>query len=327
MRRREFITLVSGAAAIWPLAARAQHPAMPVVGFLSGASPGGFAPFVSAFLQGLKDAGYVEGTNVTVDQRWAEGQIDRLPALAAELVHRQVAAVVASGGDAPALAVKAATTTIPIIFITGGDPVRAGLIASLNRPGGNVTGVSFIASALIPKRLELLHELVPKATAIGALVNPHYPDADLQRRGLREATAAIGLQLHIVEAGTQSDIEAAFASLAQQEIKTLLVVNDPFFNSLHDQIIALAARHDMAASYSGREYTDAGGLMSYGPSLADVFRQAGRYTGKVLSGTKTTDLPVIQPTKFELVINLKTAKSLGLTVPQNLLVSADEVIE
>jgi ABC-type uncharacterized transport system substrate-binding protein len=327
MRRREFITLVGGAAIAWPPAASAQQPAMPVIGFLLTASPGGYERFLAGFLQGLKETGYVEGKNVTVDYRWAEGQNDRLATLAADLIRRQVAVIVASGGDAPALAAKAATSTIPIVFISGGEPVRAGLVASLNRPGGNVTGVSFIVSVLIPKRLELLHELVPKAAAVGALMNPNYADADLQRRELHEAAAAIGLQIHIVTAGTQRDIDAAFADLVQQGIHALLVANDPFFTSRRDQIIALAARHAVAASYAGREFVDAGGLTSYGPSLVDVYRLAGGYTGKVLNGTKPADLPVQQPTEFELVINLKTAKALGLDVPLHLQQIAHELIE
>ena len=324
--RREFIAGLSGAAA-WPLTAAAQQSAMPVIGFFQSASPGGYAPLVASFLEGLKDAGYIEGKNVTVDYQWAEGHPDRLPAMAGDLVRRQVAVIVAGGGDAPALAAKKATDKIPIVFISGGEPVRVGLVASLNRPGGNVTGVSFIVTELIPKRLELLHELVPKVVTVGALVNPNYSGADHQRGELQEAATATGLQVHIVTAGTQPDIDMAFASLVQQGIDTLLVANDPFFTSHRDQIVALAARYAIAASYSGREFVDTGGLISYGPSLTDAYRLAGTYVGKVLNGTNPADLPVQQPTKFDFAINLKTAKALGLTVPPTLLAIADEVIE
>jgi len=325
--RREFVATLGGASLAWPLAARAQQPAMPVIGFLLTASPDGYAAFMKSFLVGLKETGYVEGKNVAVDYRWAEGHNDRLAAMADDLVRRQVAVIVASGGDAPGLVAKKATDKIPIVFISGGAPVRAGLVASLNRPGGNITGVSFIVTELIPKRLELLHQLVPKAVTIGALVNPNYADVELQLKELQEASAATGLQAHIVNAGTQSDVDAAFANLVQQRIKTLLVANDPFFTSRCDQIVALAARHAIAASYAGREFVDAGGLISYGPSIRDAYRLAGSYTGKVLNGAEPADLPVQQPTKFDLAINLKTAKALGLDVPPSLLAIADEVIE
>jgi putative ABC transport system substrate-binding protein len=325
--RRLFIRALGGMAVTWPLAARAQHPAMPVIGFLLTASPEGYAAFVASYLEGLKETGYVEGKNVIVDYRWAEGHNDRLPAMADDLVHQQVAVIVASGGDAPGLAAKKATDTIPIVFISGGAPVKAGLVASLNRPGGNITGVSFIVTELIPKRLELLHELVPKALTIGGLVNPSYADAELQLKELREASEATRLQIHIANAGTPGEIDAAFASLVQRGINTLLVANDPFFQSRRDQIVALAARSAIAASYAGREFVDVGGLISYGPSLVDAYRLAGTYTGKVLNGTKPADLPVQQPAKFDFAINLKTAKALGLTVPPTLLATADEVIE
>jgi ABC-type uncharacterized transport system substrate-binding protein len=324
-KRREFITLLGGAAAAWPFLARAQQPAMPVVGFLHTASPAGYAPFVAEFLQGLKEIGYVEGKNVTVDYRWADGHSDRLPSMADDLVRRQVAVIV--GSTSAALAAKAATDKIPIVFISGSEPVSAGLVASLNRPGGNVTGVSFIVSELIPKRLELLREFVPKAATAGALVNPNYPASDLQVQELQDAAAATGLQIRIVTAGTEREIDAAFASLAQQGTDMLLVANDPFFMSRRNQIIALAARHALAASYAGREYVNAGGLVSYGPSLTDIYRLAGIYAGKVLNGTKPADLPVQQPTKFDFAVNLKTAKALGLDVPAKLLALADEVIE
>jgi ABC-type uncharacterized transport system substrate-binding protein len=325
MRRREFITLLGGAAAAWPLAAGAQQPAMPVVGFLHTASQAGYAPFVAEFLQGLKEIGYVEGKNITVDYRWADGHSDRLPLMADDLVRRQVAVIV--GSTSAALAAKATTDEIPIVFISGSEPVSAGLVASLNRPGGNVTGVSFIVSELIPKRLELLRELVPKAATAGALVNPNYPASDLQVQEFQDAAAATGLQIRIGTAGTEREIDAAFASLAQQGTDMLLVANDPFFMSRRNQIIALAARHALAASYAGREYVNAGGLVSYGPSLTDIYRLAGIYAGRVLNGTKPADLPVQLPTKFDFAVNLKTAKALRLEIPPSLLARADEVIE
>jgi putative ABC transport system substrate-binding protein len=311
-----------------PLGAPAQDSAIPVVGFLSSTLPGPYMPFVAAFRQGLNEAGYVEGKNVAIEFRWADGHYDRLPALASDLVRRQVAVLVAVGGNAPALAAKAATATIPIVFLSGGvDPVKAGLVASLNRPGGNVTGVNTIFTELVPKRLELLHQLIPKATAIGALVNPNYPDVDLQRRELQEAARAIRQQIHVVNAGAERELDVAFATLVQQRTDALLVANDPFFVSRRDQIAALAARHSIPAIYSGREYVAAGGLMSYGPSLAYVFRRGGIYAGRVLKGAKPADLPVEQPTQFELIINLKTAKALGLTIPQSVLLRADQVIQ
>jgi putative tryptophan/tyrosine transport system substrate-binding protein len=326
MKRRQFITLIGGAAA-WPLAARAQQRRMPVIGFLSSVSPGPFTHLIAAFREGLSHAGYVEGQNVAMEYRWAEGRYDRLPALAAELVSRQVAVIVASGGNGPAQAAKAATGRIPIVFVSGGEPIRAGLVAGLSRPGGNVTGVSTMFSALVPKRLDLLNQLVPNVAVIGVLINPNYPDADLQRQELEEAAAAMRRQTRLVEAGTESEVVTAFASLAQQRVDALLVANDPFFDSRRDQITALAARHALPAIYSGREYAAAGGLMSYGPSLPDAFRQASIYTARILGGEKPADLPVQQPTKFELVLNPKAAKALGLEIPPTLIALADEVIE
>jgi putative ABC transport system substrate-binding protein len=326
VKRREFITLI-GSAAAWPLAAGAQQLAMPVIGFLSGRSPAESAYAVKVFHQGLKEGGYVEGQNAAIEYRWAEGHYDRLPALAADLVGRQVAVIVALGGNAPAQAAKAATTRIPIVFVSGGDPVSGGLVASFNRPSGNVTGVSWIATALVPKRLELLRRMAGNSAMIGALVNPSYPDHDLQLRELKEAAAAIGQEINIVHAATPHDIDTAFASLVQQGAGALIVANDPFFLSLRDQIVALAAHHSLPAIYFAREFAVAGGLISYATSLADALRQGGIYTGKVLKGARPADLPVMQPTKFELVINLKTAKALGLTVPTALLSTADEVIE
>jgi putative tryptophan/tyrosine transport system substrate-binding protein len=328
MRRREFIALLGGAAsAASPLAAHAQQSAMPVIGYLHSASADTFVSLTADFRAGLEETGFVEGRTVTIEYRWAEGRYDRLPALAAELVGSRVDVIFATGSTAPALAAKAATTTIPIVFVAGGDPIRVGLVPSLSRPGGNVTGITFIASLLVPKRLEILYQLIPSATAIAALVNPNYPDVDLQMRELQDAGAAIKQGIQIVRAGTESDIGAAFATLARQHADALLVANDPFFASQRDQIVALAARHGIPVIYSGREFVAAGGLIGYGASLADAYRQGGIYTGRVLKGAKPADLPVLQPTKFEMVINLKTASTLGLTVPQSVLARADEVIE
>jgi putative ABC transport system substrate-binding protein len=325
MRRREFITLISGTAVAWSLPAHAQQSATPVIGFLSSTFSN--VPVIGAFRGGLDEKGYVEGQNVTIVYRWAEGQYERLPALAEDLIHQRLAVIVASGSTAPAVAAAAATSTIPIVFVTGGDPVAAGLVASLNRPGRNVTGITFIFSMLVPKRLELLHELVPKAATIGALVNPNYPEANFQRRELREAAEKVSQPILIQDASTSREIDAAFVVFAERKIDALLVANDPFFESRRDQFASLAVRHAVPAIYSGRAYVEAGGLISYGPSLAEGFRLAGTYTGRILRGEKPSDLPVQQPTKFELVINLKTAKALGVTVPPNLLTLADEVIE
>ena len=327
MKRRDFIALIGNAVAGGPFAASAQQSGKPVIGFLGIASAHGYDALLASFREGLKAAGFVEGRDATIEYRWAEGHIDRLPALAADLVSRRVAAIVASGGDAPGLAAKRATDRIPIVFMSGGEPVKAGLVESLNRPGGNITGVNFIASELIPKRLELLHELVPKAVTVGALVNPSYPAVELQRQELREAAAAKALQIRIASAGIEQDFDQAIASLKQEGSDALVIANDPFFLGYRDLIVRLAARYRLPASFPGREFVEAGGLFGYGPDLVEVYRLGGSYVGKVLNGAKPADLPVQLPTKFDFAINLKTAKALGLTIPDKLLANADEVIE
>jgi putative tryptophan/tyrosine transport system substrate-binding protein len=328
MRRRHFIALAGGVVAGLSFAAHAQQRAVPVIGFLHSASPDGpFADAVDAFRQSLSEIGYVEGQNVAIEYRWAKGQYDRLPALATELVGRQVSVIVAVAGNAPALAAKAATTTIPIVFVSGGDPVSAGLVASLSRPGGNITGVSWVATALVPKQLELLRRSVGDPVLVGALVNPGYPDHDLQLRELREGASAIGQKIEIVQAATAREIDLAFVSLVQKGANALIVANDPFFGSRRDQIVALAAKHRIPTMYFSREFAAAGGLLSYGASFVDATRQGGIYAGKILKGAKPADLPVIQSSKFELVINLKTAKALGLDVPLGMSAAADEIIE
>jgi putative ABC transport system substrate-binding protein len=327
MRRREFITILGGTAVTWPISARAQQTMMPVIGFLGSASAEPFQRALAAFRDGLKEAGYIEGRNVLIEYRWAEDRYDRLPALVAELIHRQVAVIIASGGPAPALAAKVATTTIPIVFTAVSDPVASGLVASLNRPGGNVTGTSALTIELDAKRLELLRELAPAGGAIAALINPGRPDVESQIKSMQEAARTLAQQLVLLKAGRENEIDSIFASLAQQRIGALLVGADPFFASRRGQIIALAARHTMPTIYAQREFVADGGLISYGTRLVDGYRQAGIYAGRILKGVKPADLPVVRPTKFELVLNLKTAKALGLTVPPSLLVAADEVIE
>ena len=327
MNRRQFITLLGGAAAAWPLAARAQQPAMPVIGFLSSASPDAFEYLVAEFRRGLSNAGHVEGKSVLIEYRWAQFQYDRLQALAAELVRRSVTVIVASGGVEPTIAAKAATTTIPIVFTTGTDPVRQGLIANLNRPGGNVTGVSFFASSLGAKRLELLHELVPAAATVGMLVNPTNAAADLEVLDVQTAARALGVQVQLLTASTEHEINEAFGNLVQRRIGALLLQTDPLLLTRRTQLLALAQRHAIPTIYQFRELAAGGGLISYGPSNRDAYRKAGVYAGRILEGEKPADLPVQLPTRFELVLNLKTAKALGLTVPTSILVRADEVIE
>ena len=331
MRRREFITLVGGAAAAssvaWPLVARAQQPAMPVIGFVHVASAKPFAHIVAGFRQGLKETGVIEGQDVAIEFRWAEGQINRLPELVADLVHRPVAVLVSGGGEAVASAAKAATSTIPIVFNIGSDPVKIGLVASLSRPGGNATGVNILTTELEAKRLGLLHEMVPNASIIAHLVNPTYPPTETNVKDVAAASRVMGLRIVLVEASGQSDIDAAFAAILDKRAGALLVGADPFFNGRRDQIVALAARHALPAIFEQREFAAAGGLMTYGTSITDAYRQMGSYAGRIFKGEKPANLPVVQSVKFELVINLKTAKTLGLTLPSGLLSIADEVIE
>jgi putative ABC transport system substrate-binding protein len=326
MRRRTFI---AGTVALLgaPLAAQAQQSPNPAVGFLSIASAASWAPLVTAFRQGLTETGYVEGTNVGIEFRWAEHRPERLPALAADLARRKVAVLVATGGPNVALAAKAATPTVPIVFTLGGDPVKLGLVASLGRPGGNITGVTFITGPLHAKRLQLLHEVVPRASVVALLVNPDNPLAEVNIGAVQDAARSFGGQTRVLKAHTVPEIDAAFAALTNLRTKALFVASDGLFFDQREQVVALATRHAVPASYDLREFVTAGGLMSYGASLSEVYRQAGVYAGKVLSGVRPADLPVLQPTKLEFVINLKTAKALGLTIPPSVLARADEVIQ
>ncbi len=327
MRRRDFITLLGGAAMAWPLKASAQQPAMPVIGFLNPASASTYAPFLAAFRRGLKEAGYIEGSNVAIEYRWADGRYDRLPGLAAELVRRQVAVIAATGGDIPALAAKLTTATIPIVFDTTTDPVKMGLVADLNRPGGNLTGVSLLTVELMPKRLELLSAVAPDASVIAFLVNPTAPGAESEARDAQAAARATKRQIVVLNASSEYDLDTAFAIAVQLRAGGLVTRGDVFFNSRREQLVALAARHAIPAIYIRREFVAAGGLMSYGGDLTDAYRLVGIYTGRILSGDKPIDLPVQQLTKVEMSINLKTAKTLGLTVPLSVLGRADEVID
>ena len=328
MRRRDLIMLLGTTVMMSAQGTVAEDRPMPVIGFLGIRSPAETAHLVAAFRQGLDESGYVEGRNVAIEYRWAENQYDRLPALAADLVGRQVNVIAATGGGVSARAAKAATATIPIVFVAGDlDPVESGLVSSLNRPGGNITGIAPFTSVLGPKRLQLLHEMVPKAAVIGMLLNPNYADAETQSREARAAALILRLQLDILNASSEPDFDSAFSSFVKQQTGAVLVGNDALFLSRREQLVALAARYALPAIYSYREYVTAGGLMSYAPSLADGYRQAGGYTGRILKGEKPADLPVQQPTRFELVVNLKTAKALGLEIPAMLLALADEVIE
>jgi putative ABC transport system substrate-binding protein len=326
MKRREFITLLGGAAA-WPLAARAQQPGMPVIGLLHTQSAEAYADRLRGFQRGLKEAGFVEGENVTIAYRWAENQLDRLPVLAAELVQRQVA-VIATGTNVAALAAKAAATTTPVVFVIAEDPVRIGLVASLARPGGNVTGINFLTGELLSKRLELLRELLPAATRLAVLVNPaNAAVTEMRLKGVEAAARAMGLQIQVFDAGSSREIAVAFANIARDRPDALFILDDPLFSLRRVQLVNLASRHAIPATYGSRESAEAGGLMSYGANVSDAWRQAGAYAGRILKGAKPADLPVVQASKFELVINAETARMLGLAVPPSLLVIADEVIE
>ena len=325
MRRREFITLLGGAAVAWPLAARAQQPTMPVVGFLNSASADGYGPMAAAFRQGLKETGYIEGQNVTIEYRWAEHQLDRVPALAADLVRRHVALIVTNGPTAgPA---KMATKTIPIVFVTGVDPITGGLVDSLSRPTGNATGLSLFSTELGTKRLELMREIVPSVSNFAVLLNPGSPRVEAETTSIKKEAGALERRVLLVTARSEPELQVAFIKMVQEGAGALLISSDPFFTSHMDRLAALAAKHRLPASYSWREFATAGGLISYGTSVREVWRQSGVYAGRILKGAKPSELPVLQPSQFELVINLKTAKALGLEIPPMVLARADEVIE
>jgi putative tryptophan/tyrosine transport system substrate-binding protein len=325
--KRQFISAVGSMTVAWPLAVWAQQATMPVIGFLSGRSSDESAAVINAFRQGLAENGYVEGKNIAIEFRWADGHYDRLPALATELIARQVEVIAATGGSVSGLAAKAVTDTIPIVFSSGGDAVKLDLVASLNRPGGNVTGINLVFGALGAKRLELLRSLVPAAAAIAMLVNPNYPSSASEVQDVESAGRTLGLRISVFNARTESEFEPAFTAIAEQKAAALLVADDPYLVSQRDQLVQLAARYGVPAMYITRDFAAAGGLMSYGPSIIDAYRLVGVYTGRILKGEKPADLPVVQPTKFDLVINLKTARALGLTIPDKLLALADEVIE
>ena len=327
MRRREFLTVLGGLVATCPRAAHAQQRAVPVIGFLSTRSATEADYVTAPFRQGLKEAGYVESQNMAIEFRWAEFQYDRLPGFAADFVQRRVAVIAAVGGIHSGLAAKRATSTIPIVFVSAGDPVSFGLVPSLSRHGSNVTGISMITVALAPKRLELLHELVPTAVVIAMLANPTSPYFEPETRDVLDAARKLGLQVHVLEAKTERDLDGAFATLGQKRATALLVSGDPFFDSQRDKLVALAARRAVPAIYQWREFADLGGLVSYGSSITNAYREAGLYAGRILKGERPADLPIVQPTRLELVINLKTAKALGLTIPQSILVRADQVIQ
>jgi putative tryptophan/tyrosine transport system substrate-binding protein len=327
VKRREFITLIGSAAAAWPLAAGAQQHTLPVIGYLSGGASGPFAAFLAAFRKGLGEIGYVEGQNVAFEYRWAEGHYDRLPALAAELVERKVDLIAASGGDFAARAAKAATSTIPIVFTSGDDPAETGLVASLARPGGNLTGFSLLVVELHAKRLELISEVIPNAKVIALLVNPDSPQTERVVRAMQEAAGVKGVKLEVLKAATESAIDTAFASLARVQAGALVQGADPFFLSRRDQLALLAARHAIPAIYESRPFVEAGGLMSYGANFSDMYRQIGAYAGRILKGEKPADLPVMRPTKLDLAINLTAARAIGLTIPESFLLRADQVIE
>ena len=327
MRRRDFIKVVTGSAVTWPLAAGAQQSAMPVIGWLSARSPAEAASVLQAFRQGLGQVGYFEGKNVTIEYRWAEGRYDQLPALAAELVSRQVTVIAATGGEPSPLAAKAATTTIPIVCTLGGDPVETGLVASLNQPGGNLTGTTIMAVEMGPKRLDLARQLVPNATAVAMLINPKFPTAVAEAREVQNAARSAGIQINLLNASTESEIDTAFTTIVQQKSNALIIGTDPFLLGQRNQLVRLAARYMLPTVYFLREFVEAGGLMSYGPNIANGYRQAGVYTGLILNGASPATLPIVRPTQFLLYLNIKTAKTLGLQIPPLLLALADEVIE
>lgn len=327
MRRREFIAWLGGATAVLPFASRAQQSEPVVIGFIGSGSPADQVNLVAATLQGLKEAGYTDGQNCRVEFRWAEGRYDRLPGLAADLVSRRVTVIIAAGGSDPGRAAKAATSNIPIVFITAADPVTTGLVSSLNRPEANLTGISMVGAALEAKRFELLHELLPDVAAVGVLINPNYPAAKIQTNEVLEATARLGVRLVLRNASTAAEIDTAFAAFVQEKAGALLLCNDPFLGSQREKLATLARGSKLPAISFRREFPDAGGLLSYGPLFADGYRQAGIYAGKILKGARPSELPVMQPIKFELVVNLKTAKAMGLTIPESFLLRADEVIE